>query len=280
MAETSLEPDFAHMKVVLVGRKFAENYPVHAIVDYLLRRRDIQDIGYLIADPYAKDVLSHTAKDSNVPGSEIFMKFGQGTKSPYAQGTRLYEFYRSVFTPGESLFCPVVNIEDGNIVVNRVAVFGRDFRMKYILPPEETETFKILVNMSNSALIDLQTPTHKPYSAHMLTIGTKYKFTTGKDNTITCNINIMGTTVLEETPNPFPNIEELNGIFSSRLSKEALDLIRKLQDEKLDPLFIERMYWASNPSYDFTNEWPETIFPNIKFNVNTKIKLLTTGTLR
>ncbi|WP_158593995.1 Ger(x)C family spore germination protein [Cohnella faecalis] len=71
------ELDFAHCRVILLGKSLAEAGFADSI-EWMSRRRDIQQIAYLgIAMPDANSLLKVKIKSERYPGNAFFLMFGK-----------------------------------------------------------------------------------------------------------------------------------------------------------------------------------------------------------
>lgn len=281
-AQAALETDFSHMKVITIGKEFALNYNINNILNYFVRRRDMQNSAYLlIALPSAESIVSHKAEGENVPGSDIFLRFGQGVKSQYAVKTRIADFYRQVKTPGISPSCPVIDFNNENVLLDKVAIFDEQGRIKLYLSKEDVRWYNIFIKKLNYGYIsgtDYKLNNGK-IGINILSSKVKYKFNT-TNNSIYCNINVKLKTNLEESYETIADNKKLTKEFEEISSKAIEKLLKIFQDSKVDPLELQVNYWANNIDYDISKDWKDKIFPNIIFKVKVNIEIGGSGSLK
>lgn len=280
-SQTSLEPEYAHMKTILVGKDYTTSHPVNELLDFCIRRRDIQNVAYFVlAEPSAREIVNSPPADTNTPGAETFMKFGQGSESPYANSTKTYQIFRSFNSPGESPYCPIASIKEKKVVVDRVAVFSKPgSNLSGEFSPEETVIFKILTNTVKNPFIRITAADKMTYGINLNQTTTRFKLENNPDGKITCKVTIKSNATLEEITNPSMDRKELSSLFSEEINKRVTTFLNRLQDEGIDPLLLATKYWAVTPSYEITDDWQKLIFPTIKFDVVANVKIVNTGIL-
>lgn len=279
---TSLEPDYSHMKIIVLGEKFVENHSINSIIDFFVRRRDFQVIAYnAVAFPTAKEVLSISPSDEYLPGNSLFMKFGQGSESPYKYTAKLFQMYDRLITPGSTPFCSVIDKKDMELDVKRIALF-QDGKLKLILEQDETKVLNILNNTSHpSSLRYNYRGALNPVGLGLNKSKTKIKLrkVTGSHN-IVFDVDIKISANLEEVGIQDFNIKDLESAVNSYVDEKVLTLLEKLKENQVDPLQLQRIYWSKTPSYDLSNKWFTNQYSKVQFNVNTKVKIESSGLLK
>lgn len=278
-SRTSMEPDFSHMKVIIFGKEYAESHDISDIEDFFVRRRDIQEMAWIcLGMPSAKEVLSIIPKEEKIPGNGFFMKFGQGSTSPYAYKTKSYEFYSDIITPGSTPSCPVMEIKDGKLNMSQIAIFS-DFKLGIILNEQETQLVNLLTEGINYGSFSAQiAKKDKPLSISIDKGKSKIKLKknpNGDEIICTINIKIDGTL---ELPNGFSgDFQNVTPEFEEVLNKQVTTLLDKLKKYNLDPLRLEIRYWSSSVEFTPTNAWLTDMLPNIKVVVNSNINISDAG---
>lgn len=56
--------------------------------------------------------------------------------------------------------------------------------------------------------------------------------------------------------------------------------ISLFQSNGLDPLALQVKYWARHSKYKFSEDWVKDTYPNIKFDVTSKVTILHPETLK
>lgn len=280
-SETSMEPDFSQMKVIVFGEKYVEQHDIVEIEGFFIRRRDFQEMAWItLGVPSALDVLSVTPKEEKVPGNSLFMKFGQGSESPYAYKKRSHEFYSDVITPGCTPACPIIEIKDGKIVMNKAALFTKG-KVTLVLSKEETQLLNLLYEKVTLGSITIdQSDKSVPLTISIDSGKSKIKIGKAKNKEdIVCTIDIKIEASLEETGGFSGELQSLAPEFEKVLRKQVMNLLNKFKENNVDPLRLEMRYWSNTRDFMPTEAWLTDILPNIKFEVNPKIKIIHGGIL-
>jgi spore germination protein KC len=139
------ELDFGHTKILVLGKEVVESDISH-ILDWFMRRRDIQKIAWMtIGKPTAKEILDLTPKAERLPSNSLFLAFGEaGTESPYISSEYLYLFRRELYERGVDPHLPIVEIEEKIFKINTVSIF-KDAKQVLKLNQDDTKTFNTML---------------------------------------------------------------------------------------------------------------------------------------
>jgi spore germination protein KC len=280
-AESSLEPDFSHLKIIIFGKGFVQNYPIKPIIDYFIRRRDLQTIVWTsVGFPDAKEILSLQPPSEKIASNSLFLKFGQGVKSQYIQRVKVYETYRDLITPGLSPCCPIIEIVDNEFSINKIAIFEQG-KVKMILSPEETRIFNIIQPHIKTFFFKMQpVKNNHPIGFNIKNAKTDIKTIKTGNNSIDCQVNVKLVGAVEETDYKENNLPQLNKDLEVLAKGQIEALFDKFKGSKIDPFSIQARYWAIDPSYEFTKDWLTEIFPKINFIINVNAEINESGSLR
>ncbi|ERI92437.1 germination protein, Ger(x)C family [Clostridiales bacterium oral taxon 876 str. F0540] len=280
-SETPLEPDFSHMKLIIFGEQFVKERSLDYILDFFTRRRDFQNIAWVsLGVPSAKAVLSITPKEERIPGNGLFMKFGQGSESPYSYKKRLFEMYNDTITPGSSPSCSIIETKEDKLVMNKAAVLSKG-KLNLVLNEDETQILNLLTDKIHLGSLTTKLEEKGPPISMSINRGSsKIKIKKTSEGDILCTINPKINATLEELDNFSGDAPKLAPIFETILKKQITALLDKFKENKVDPLHLQMLYWSNDKDYMPKNEWITEIYPNIKFEVNPDIELIRTGTLR
>ncbi|AKN31212.1 spore gernimation protein GerC [Clostridium carboxidivorans P7] len=280
-AESSLEPDFSHLKIIIFGKNFAQETPIDPIIDYFIRRRDLQTIAWTtVGFPSAKKILELQPPSEKIASNSLFLKFGQGVKSQYIQRVKVYETYRDLITPGLSPCCPIIEIVDNEFSINKIAVFEQG-KMKMVLSPEETRIFNIIKPHIKTFFFKMEHEKNShPIGFNIKNAKTDIRLIKNKDNSIDCQVNVKLVGAVEETDYKENNLFELHKQLEVLAKGQIEALFNKFKQSRVDPFSIQARYWAIDPSYEFTEDWLKKIFSKINFIVNVDAKINESGSLR
>ncbi len=280
-SETPLEPDFSHMKLIMFGEQYVKEHDISTVLDFFTRRRDFQNIAWItLGVPSAETVLSVTPKEERIPGNSLFMKFGQGSESPYSYKKKLFEMYNDIITPGNSPSCSIMETKNDKIVMNKAAIFSKG-KLALELNENETEILNLLTDKIHLGSLNINLKEKgSPVSISINKGSSKIKVKKSNDSDILCSITPKINATLEELDGFTGEASELTPKFEADLKKQVTALLDKFKENQVDPLHLQMFYWANDKNYMPNKDWLTDIYPNIKFEINPNIELNHTGTLR
>lgn len=274
--KTSLEPDFGHMKIIVLGEGYVKNNEIDDVIDFFARRRDIQLIAYVaVGSPSAKAVLSMEPQGEKTAGGALFIKFGQGTNSEYGLITMLKDVKYSATTKGMTAFCPVLEVAEGKIILEKVALFDR-VKFSMFLNRDETKLFKLLFEGVQNGYIVVDTLESKNPLGININSGKAAIKLKEVNNDIIYNIKVTIKGNLEEV-GEYVELTDAEARAKKILDSRISLLLGKLQKNGLDPLQLQVKYWANNKNYDFSDEWLENQYKKVQFKVDSNVVIERTG---
>lgn len=279
---TSSDPDYSHMKLIVLSKKYAEENDISSVINFFTRRRDLQLMSLVaVSNSKTEEVLSFAPPFEKFAGNATFMKFGQGVRSPYTVETELYKMYKSIYTEGNTPYCGVLEMEEDKLKLEETALF-KDGKLKLVLNKDETKLLNILTEKIKNPYL-----TVRPIDEENRSIGiglmkgkSKINIETNKDGEIICKIKVKAEAVVEEVFISSNNEEEVKLKSEEILTKNIESLLIKLKQEKLDPLQIQNKYWAKTNDYELKKSWLEEDYSRVKFEVKSDIEVVNTGTLK
>lgn len=275
------EFDFGHAKVIVLGKAFAENGLPHSL-DWMSRRRDIQGVAFMaIGEPDALTVLRVKPPSERLPGNALILSFTrEGTESPYIVTTYWFDFYRKMRAEGRDPFLPVITAERDTFDIGKVAVFSKGNK-KLELASTETDVFNQLVRHLQRFVIRGELK-GKPFIVNVDSMKLKYRILTpaGGDPSIDMNIKIIGE-VEESSISLFDqDWHSLERSLAENQRQRYTDVLKKLQEAKVDPVGFGLHYRATR--HRPNTEWEEwqRLYPHIQFHVRVKVELKGTGIVK
>ncbi|WP_084134717.1 Ger(x)C family spore germination C-terminal domain-containing protein [Paenibacillus harenae] len=214
------------------------------------------------------------------PGNTLFLSFGaDGTESSYTYVETLSDLSRRSMEEGLDPVIPVIMKDNKEgFIINRASLLNKE-KVKLVLSPSESQMY---IQLADEIV---KSSTHGTVKGHpiVLTINqmnTKYRI--GKQNgydVITMRVKM--NTVVEEAPNGMytQNWAPIEQRLNKTYSKSAEKLLRKIQKAGVDPLGFGLRYRAAHPGKGAWKEW-QSIYPYVKFIVNTDIKIEGTGLIK
>lgn len=139
------ELDFGHCKMFIIGESFARK-DISKLLDWMLRRRDIQNVANLaVGRPTAEAIFHVKPVSERYPGNSLLLSFGaDGTESSYSYAETLSGFARRVSEKGiDPILSIITSDNNDSYIINQVAMFDKK-KIKLILTPLETQLFNQL----------------------------------------------------------------------------------------------------------------------------------------
>lgn len=275
------EFDFGHAKVIVLGKPFIEEGLPHSL-DWMARRRDIQAVAFMaIGVPDALTVLRVKPPSERLPGNALILSFTrEGTESPYIVTAYWFDFYRRMRDAGKNPYLPVIAAEKDTFNIDKVAVIA-DGRHKLELDTQDTDVFNQLVRHLQRFVIrgDVK---GKPFIVNVDQMKSKYRIVTppGGDPSVEMNISIKGE-VEESSVSLFEqDWTSLERNLAENQRLRYVDVLKKLQEGKVDPVGFGLRYRATRHRPD--TEWEEwqRLYPRIQFHVRVKVELKGTGIIK
>ncbi|WP_219836030.1 Ger(x)C family spore germination protein [Paenibacillus sp. R14(2021)] len=274
------EIDFGHCKLFVVGEQLARNNYTD-ILRWLSRRRDVQSVAYMaIGKPDAKTILNVMPTTERYPGNTIFLMYGKdGTQSSYLITVYLFDFIRRFQERGMDPILPVMREEHDGYVVTRLALLDKS-KLVTVLSPAETETYNQVRNkFTKSTVTAVKDGITMVISVDRIT--SNYRIVKEEDGyVLKLKFNVSG--IFEEAPIGIYN-EDWNAIealFDKQVGDEVLKLLKKVQQSGVDPFGFGLHYRATHAGNAQTwADW-ERIYPKLKFEVTTHVKIEGSGLIR
>jgi spore germination protein KC len=272
-----LEPEYAHMKVLIISEELAKQEDILKYIDFFMRRRDFQDIAWVAVANNAKDVVALHQKGERTAGDNLFMKFGEGVDTEYTPVVELQQIYKYSLTPGLTLFCPLLKVENSKIIAKETALFDKNDRMNLKLNMEETKYFNLMKSGLTRSFIVLGPEKN-------IGIGIKNGKATfhikEQGNGFLCDVNVRIDAVVEDIGLSNYTSKDLQEMATKKLNTDISALLLKLQENQIDPLFLGLRYWSTNPKFTLDGHWLTDEYSRMKVQVHSDVRVTRTGTLR
>jgi spore germination protein KC len=274
--------EFGHAKISILGKSLAER-SVTEPLDWLLRRGDIQLIGYMaVGEPTAEAVLRVKPQSEQLSGNALFLSFDlEGTESSYTVTEYLFDFYRRIKEKGKDPFLPVIQANEGYYTINRVMLLNKE-RGVYTLTPEQSRIFITQIRSFNK--LELATKSSKAsFMIAVRDLDIKFNIEHGEGNqppTIHYYVKMEG--VVEETNKVF--YDDNWGDYEREAEKQGVARVQKLlelfQQKGVDPVGFGLRYQATHRAGDKAwSDWQE-LYPRVRFDVKFKVKIASTGSIK
>lgn len=278
--QMSLDPDYSHLKAVVLGKGLTKHFTLDEIVDYFIRKIDVQQIAWIMVGlPSARAVISLMPKGENVAGNYLFMKFGQGVDPQFVNITEIHEVFANMNIPGVSISCPVIAVKDQHFAAENTAIF-HEGRLEMILDRAQTRILNILEIGLKVGFITTYGDESKPIGIRLQAAKGKISLEEKSEDNLICNINLKIAALLEESSDTSHPPEYFEKKFEEVFTHDTIRLMNDLQSKGLDPLALQVKYWAQHPKYKFDKDWVTKIYPQIGFNITSDVTIYQTEILK
>ncbi|MDB5083294.1 MAG: Ger(x)C family spore germination protein [Bacilli bacterium] len=277
------EADFGHTKVLIFGQQLIKEDYVHPM-DWFIRQRFIQKVAFMaIGKPSAHDVLEVQPKYERLPSNALFMTFGQvGVESQYIVTEDLYDVYRNNKDPGVTPIMPVIEAKQDHFQINTIGVLDRQ-KLVSVLSPNETR----IINMLRARIrkgdfqVSIKGDTFMVHTDE-LSANKKAYFAATKPY-VDINVNIQG--VIEETQQNTRITEtvlrQVQTALEKKVSHDVEDVLKKLQQQNLDPIGIGLTYSASTwDRKDVEEENWKKLYPKLDITAHTHVRINSPGEIQ
>ncbi|MCA1061203.1 Ger(x)C family spore germination protein [Rossellomorea aquimaris] len=203
--------------------------------------------------------------------------------------TNLHMFVFDYFQEGQTPYLPVLKqISKESVTITGVALFDKDKMVKKI-PAKDMFYFKLLVDKyaEGSHVIKMGKERNsghieKSVEASVTSLKSKSKIIV-KHNTdpVEVSIQIKLKGIIREytgkklTPDKVSEVEKQ---MKKDIEKNCLKMLKQFQELGIDPVGIGQNQKHGIRGFDF-KEWEDSIYPQVKFNVNAKVQILEAGTV-
>ncbi|WP_339253794.1 Ger(x)C family spore germination protein [Sporosarcina sp. FSL W8-0480] len=271
--------EFGHNKVIIINEKLLSQ-DLETFMDYFTRRGDIQMISYVgVAEESAKDIISFEPITEAPASVSLHNFFGyNGTDSPYVITNFLFRFRREVLSQGIHTVLPLVEVDKENhtFIINKSVVL-KDKEEPVRLTMMETKYLNSLLYHASGFSYKVK-ENGWLFILNIDEVKMKYKIVLD-EGAPRIDMKITKVGIIGES-NKRLSIEELekyDEIAAEDIKKEVLELLTKLQENKVDPFGFGLRYRATRLSRDGLMEEWNRIYPEIEFNVMVDVKLKGVG---
>lgn len=282
-AQIHLEPDYAHMKLIIFSEDFIKSTNFNLISQFFTRRRDFQLIAWeAIGRPSAEAVLRTRPDGERFTGDGLFLKFDQGVESEYEFNIRNYEMFGLTQTPGATIVLPVLEPQNNKVIMDKLVIFNGDLNDRVEIKKDEVKFYNLMTRGVRNGYILLNKNDKNDRKEHIGVGVANSKASikiTDENGQMTCTVKIKIDAQLEETERKYRQLKDIEKSLEDEINNTCQELLKKFQQHNVDPLYIERKYWSTHPDYELGSTWRDKIYPNMKFKVETNLKINYSGLL-
>jgi len=274
------ELDFGHCKMMIIGEELAKR-DINPAINWMLRRRDIQSVATLaVGRPTAETVLHVHPASERYPGNALLLSFGaDGTESSYNYVETLSGMERRLSEKGmDPALAVITNDGKDSFIINQVALFDKE-KIKMILTPAETQLFNQMSDhFMKASMHGMFKGTPMVIAINQLNSSFRIQ---RKTDPVLVTMKVKMDVVFEEAPNGLFDRawKPVEDALASEYEKAAITLLKKIQQQNIDPFGFGLRYRAIHPGKDAWKHWKE-LYPDAKFNVEALVKIEGTGLVR
>ncbi|QNF29972.1 Ger(x)C family spore germination protein [Metabacillus elymi] len=214
---------------------------------------------------YLPNLIEHNFKSGNVPVSNLQIF--------------LFDYYGE----GRDVSVPFINLnEHGKVEVDGYAVFKKD-RLSLVLDQKEMLLYKILQARSMNGDMDFKVSKEQQEDLAVLTsiYGEKIESVSKLETEpkVTYNITLHG--MVKDYPGWLDlrrkeNYKLLTRQLEKQMNNDLSKLLLKFQDHEVDPLGVGDLVRAHRKKWN-EEEFYETVYPKVTFDINLSIQLHQSG---
>ncbi|OCT14766.1 hypothetical protein A8709_11380 [Paenibacillus pectinilyticus] len=272
-AHVDKELDFGHCRVFLFGDSLMK-HSLDEPLNWLSRRRDIQLISYVaIAEPNANKLLKSNPTTERLAGNSFFLTFGkEGTVSPYTVTALLFDCFRRFKEKGLDPFLPLISFDGDSYVVEHLALFNKTGE-QLILDPKQSQLFNMSANsFSKSGIQTIYRGEELAF--YIEQVSRHVTIVKGAVPTVQMKFKLNG---LVEQAVSDVNIQEVQQLLEQHVNQKVEELLYKIRDAHVDPygfgLHYLAQYFGKEKDWDY---W-QSVYPEVKFKVETHVTVNSTG---
>ncbi|MGO4495354.1 Ger(x)C family spore germination protein [Paenibacillus sp. 2RAB27] len=272
-AHVDKELDFGHCRMFLFGESLAK-VSLEEPLNWLTRRRDIQLISYTaVAEPTARKLLEAIPTTERLAGNSFFLTFGkEGTVSPYTVTALLFDTFRRFKETGLDPYFPIISFDGNSYVVEHLALLNKKTQ-RTVLNPQETQLYNLSANKFSKAGIMI-TYSGEPLSFYVARV-TKH-ITISKETTPVVKLTLSLTGMIEQGAIGL-DIHKVQPQLEQQVNQSVEALLYKIRDANVDPYGFGLHYLGQHFGKEKDWEHWQSVYPEVKFEVETHVKIESTG---
>jgi Ger(x)C family germination protein len=272
-AKSSQPVEIGQMRTLVISEKFARE-AISELAD-IINREFIKSSNatIVITKQQASSIITEASKKPPYFLSELIEQNMNHGNTPM---TNYHSFVDQYYGEGQDVYLPVINKDQGILHMDGIAVFKGD-ELKLWLTNEEGLCLKFLKDKALTGQYDFMTGQKNMYSFITLHGNSKIAIAQNGKATISLKLTIQ----LREIPKKIniqnkDDLHEVKKQIEDKLSSEIKTMLIRLQKNNVDPIGFGEQYRWQHRKYN-ENEFYGKIYPNLDFEVNTKITIIHSG---
>jgi spore germination protein KC len=272
-AHIDKELDFGHCRVFLFGDTLVHE-SLEEPLNWLSRRRDVQLISYVaIAEPNARKLLESNPSTERLAGNSFFLTFGkEGTESPYTVTELLFDSFRRFKEKGLDPYLPLINFDGDSYVVEQLALFDKT-KVRLTLNSAQAQVYNMSANAFSKSGIQT-TYRGKTLAFYVSRVSRNISISHDEIPVVKLTLKISG---LVEQAVLNIDAKEVQHLLEEQVTQTVEDLLYKIRDANVDPYGFGLHYLGQY--FGKEEDWKhwQSIYPEVKFEVETHVKVDSTG---
>lgn len=278
------ELEFGHSKLIVLGEELVKENKNIEILDFLLRRADIQMISWItVGRPTAEEVIKMVPQGESAAYPELFNYFeNNGTNTPYIVTTHLYKFRRNMKENGIDTVLPIIemNKEAEHFEVNKSLLIAQN-KEPHELNPLNTMIYNMLTRNSDANLLINENGDY--FIAYIDTIKSKYKVNLKDQSNIKLDLKISLNGSVSESQKHMKNkdLPKYNEELKKESEEKIMAFVMEMKNLGYDPMGFGIDYKAKvlHNRRMTDAEWMEA-YKKAKVNVTVVPGLKSTGSIQ
>jgi len=284
--------DFTHAEVIIISRELCED-GISEVIDYLNRNRQFRSINWLlVSDKTAKEVLENTMPNEEISSEGIDDMMTKLKKDASITPVNLNNYTIRTNSESRSSFIPLASMEKSQnnsfnkIKIENLAIFKND-KLVGILSNEESKSLMWLSGdmKGHNIVFPLKGEKNNQNMSVQVFKKSVHIIPYVTDGRVKFKINCTGLSDIREIDNVHLDlvmIEKIQYNTQKILEKQLSELIDKSQKTfNTDFIgFSEKLYENDPKTWlGMKDNW-DSIFPNVEYEVNFKIKITRIGIIK
>lgn len=280
---------WSHLRIIVIGEKLARSTDIGKLVDFFYRDHEPRHtVSIMIAKGRADKILEKKPAIEQTIGQQLLLtKQVTFKKSAKSMDTTLLKLALMMNSPqGDTAITYVYEDKREKNVLNAAGLaLVKKGKMKGILPSKKVEGLIMLRNEFKSGIIEIPCQGNKleTESLEVLSLNTKLKPKLTGDK-----VKVQVKTVLDGAVGELKCTDiktrkdeaEFARKVEEQVKKQMVETIRLLQKNKMDVIEIGNKIASSNPKkWEKMKDTWDNQFALIPFDIQVKLKVLTTGTV-
>lgn len=280
--QTDKELDFGHAKVIVFGEGIL-HHELKEIMDFFIRRRDIQMVSYVgIGKPSAEKVLKAEPESEMAGSHALFNFFDQnGVESQLIVTSYLFDFRRRVFGNGIDPIMPVLstNEEKKRIDINK-ALIVNDENKTVELNQKQTAVYNLMSN--NFERYDVRVKNDdQNFTVAIDTSEVNFQIQVDSKQQPIIKMDVEAVGIIQESDREtdFRKLQDYSEAASKTIKKDLTEVLKMFQKEGVDPLGFGLRYKSTRLNNNKRNEEWQELYPKATFEVNVNALIKSTGVI-